>query len=533
MKGCAVNKPATEGARGLDSATLRIWMEIALDALTRARGIINAANVFPVADSDTGTNLVLTLARAHTEVSGLPASATVSQICNAIAAGAAQGARGNSGIIMAEYLRGFAVSICARDETGEQISPKATVKALKQAAKAARRAVVEPRFGTILTCARQAAEQAKLQSQQCDDLSQILQRGCFGAYEALGASVFYLEELRSAGVMDSGAYGMALLLEALYVAHLGGIGQDIVIKDSLRLRGLDKFPVVSQSGQDECGAEGNYEVVCKFATNPQGHLDYLTDLGSSVVVTAGTRTGAQAGEVSAGFWQVHIHTDDPGQVLARLDVVRDKTAMVRNLQLQRTQKGGPGVVVCTRESGLVEELALSGAVVLWSPTGIEISEILHATLENTTPQVWLIPHDEQTFARCCEFQQQLEHHWHHGTKQWWALGGQENLQVTVVKSLSDLQAVYALGEVMQLTEFDVERGILDLNLQRQVFHFDPTGAGLELRDVFFPDAGEHYLLMHGPEVPDSWLDELTSDFEVSRWVSGQGGRDIEVVRKAG
>lgn len=529
MKGRAVNKPVTESARGLDSATLRIWIEIALDALTRARGIINAANVFPVADSDTGTNLVLTLARAHSEVSVLPVSATVSQICNAIAGGAAQGARGNSGIIMAEYLRGFAISISACGETGPQISPKATVKALKQAAKAARRAVVEPRFGTILTCARQAAEQAKLQSQQCDDLNQILQRGCFGAYEALGASVFYLEELRSAGVMDSGAYGMALLLEALYVAHRGGSGQDIVIKDSLRLRGFDKFPVVSQSGQEECGIEGDYEVVCKFSTNPGGHLEYLSDLGSSVVLTGGT----SASEASAGFWQVHIHTDDPVQVLARLDIVGDKVAMVRNLQLQRTKNDSPGIVVCTRETGLVQELALSGAVVLWSPTGIEISELLHATLENATPQVWLIPHDEQTFARCVEFQQQLEHHWHHGTKQWWALGGQENLQVAVVKAVSDLQAVYALGEVLQLTGFDAESGVLDLNLQRQVFHFDAAGAGRDLKATVFPDSSEHYLLMHGPDVPDAWLDELTSGFEVSRWVTGYEGSDIEVVRKAG
>lgn len=219
-----------------DALAVRTWCGLALAALGRAREEIDAINVYPVADGDTGTNLYLTLESAYAAVeaafagheagagaSGPSGAPTLADAARAMAHGALIGARGNSGTILAQLLRGMA-QVLAAEADGETGGESAHVDgpglclALRHAADAAREAVAHPVEGTVLTVASAAADAATEAEGDCGTVARAAYEG---ASAALAATPGQLAVLGRAGVVDAGGQGLVTVLGALVETFRG------------------------------------------------------------------------------------------------------------------------------------------------------------------------------------------------------------------------------------------------------------------------------------------------------------------------
>lgn len=212
-----------EPAAPAPAAWLRPWLERSVADLGRARSTIDAMNVFPVPDGDTGTNMYLTVEAAAT---ALPAAAGAGDWA-AMARGALLGARGNSGVILAEYLRALAAALAdpvghntgqvgaGHVGAGEPAAAGRLAAALGSAAAAARAAVVRPVDGTILTVAAAAGEAAARESARGSSQGAVAQAAATAAHAALGGTPQQLPVLAAAGVLDAGGAGLTVLLDAL------------------------------------------------------------------------------------------------------------------------------------------------------------------------------------------------------------------------------------------------------------------------------------------------------------------------------
>jgi DAK2 domain fusion protein YloV len=178
-----------------------VWLE-------RNAHFINSLNVFPVPDGDTGTNMLLTMQSAMREAHG-NSSSNAGEICAAISHGALLGARGNSGVILSQIMRGFARAVDKR----EQINATLFADALVEASRTAYKGVVKPVEGTILTVIREAADGAVLGAAQSDDIADVLSRTVTAAQNAVVRTPQLLPVLKEAGVVDAGGDGLAIFLE--------------------------------------------------------------------------------------------------------------------------------------------------------------------------------------------------------------------------------------------------------------------------------------------------------------------------------
>ncbi|HUS61896.1 MAG TPA: DAK2 domain-containing protein, partial [Acidimicrobiales bacterium] len=181
------------------------------DVLRSHKEVINRLNVYPVPDGDTGTNMALTLDSVATEVE--PAD-DLAGVCKAISHGSLMGARGNSGVILSQVLRGIA-DVCKTCDGDDGIRPRDIAAALDAASTAAYQAVMRPVEGTILTVVKAAATAAQEVEGSASSLVQLLERARAGAVDALERTPELLPVLKQAGVVDAGGAGFVLFLDAL------------------------------------------------------------------------------------------------------------------------------------------------------------------------------------------------------------------------------------------------------------------------------------------------------------------------------
>ena len=179
------------------------------DALEAHKAGINKLNVYPVPDGDTGTNMALTLAAVAEELD--TASDDLAAVCKAVSHGSLMGARGNSGVILSQILRGISSVVIEADG----FDAKSGAAALAEAAKAAYDAVMRPVEGTILTVVREAAEAAVASAGDGADLVSVLQAARDRGADALARTPDLLPVLKEAGVVDAGGTGFLLLLDVL------------------------------------------------------------------------------------------------------------------------------------------------------------------------------------------------------------------------------------------------------------------------------------------------------------------------------
>lgn len=366
----------------LGPAAVRRWFEQGLRSLLAVRRQVDVLNVFPVPDGDTGTNLVLTLAGAARAAGRLGPEADLTALTAAAARGALVGARGNSGVILSQAMRGLARSVAGR----ESLDGPATAAALTAAAEDARLAVARPVEGTVLTVAAAAARAARQAPDQ--SLAGVVTAAAQGAARALADTRSQLADLAEREVVDAGAAGYTILLEALAAVVDGAAPATARAREALASLWSAPRPAADGpacalgAGVVGEAAGGGLEVMYVLhatAAEAAALRERLDAAGESVAVVGGS-----AGE--RGLWQVHVHTTDPAAVLA----AGAEQVCVRSLTAPAT-----GVVACTRLPGLAAPLAATGAVVAVhpDPAGIE-----RAVVDAAAREVLLLPCDEESAA---------------------------------------------------------------------------------------------------------------------------------------
>src|SRR6266496_1130329 len=273
----------------INGQSMKRLVEAGMIWLRTNQQTVNALNVFPVPDGDTGTNMVLTMQSAWNEIKDL-GHRSITDMAGAVSKGALMGARGNSGVILSQLWRGF-----ARGVHGKEVLDASTlIKAFGEARDTAYKGVVRPVEGTILTVARGVAEATEAALNSTQDPIEILEIAVKAADEAVQRTPDLLPVLKQAGVVDSGGKGLFFILEGM-LRHIYG--------ESLETPTMTVQPISSMQMQDamETVEEGqDYEVVVDFL--PSNNFDLqkfywqLEQMGTSIQVGEGE-----------GMYRMHIH----------------------------------------------------------------------------------------------------------------------------------------------------------------------------------------------------------------------------------
>ncbi|MER5854935.1 DAK2 domain-containing protein [Streptomyces sp900105245] len=427
-----------------DALAVRTWCGLALRALGRAREEIDAINVYPVADGDTGTNLYLTLESATTAVEAVFAGhgtgagePSLADAVRAMAHGALIGARGNSGTILAQLLRGMA-QVLADDARPESARPDGTGLrlALRRAADSAREAVAHPVEGTVLTVAAAAADAAEGAEGDCGTVARAAYEG---ARAALAATPGQLAVLRRAGVVDAGGRGLVTVLGALVEAFTGEAVRETLhaaqaASDAhARVTGVPggaaagpwtrAEAAASDTARAACEVPGEGTraraavagpVACADGAGPGGpafEVIYLLEADDAAVARLRARLDALGDSLVVvggdGLWNVHVHVDDAGAAVeAGVEAGRPYRIRITHFGLGDVHTGGErpprervqrAVVAVVPGEGLAGLYAEAGATTVLARPGEPPAsgELVQALRRAHAREVVLLPNDAE------------------------------------------------------------------------------------------------------------------------------------------
>jgi uncharacterized protein len=432
---------------------VRRWCSAAKDTLRAYREEIDEINVYPVPDQDTGTNLSLTMDAATAAVQTLPEDADLARTLEALSRGALLGARGNSGIILSQLLRGIG------DVLGEPASVRGPVDgallsaALHRAVELAYAAVARPVEGTVLSVAAAAAAATRASVEASagtpvNHLPAVARAAAAGAWAALGRTPDQLEVLRLAGVVDAGGRGLCELLDALVRVLDDRVTGDGVTADTV---GAGRFhcsgtpPAQRVDEENEVGRA--FEVM------------YLLDAGEAEVATLRRDLDAMGESLVVvggdGLWNVHVHVDDAGAAVeAGVKVGRPHRIRVTHLLPARPATASSAsrshcqgeaarrsVVCVVAGPGLAELLAAAGAeVVTGGPEGrASTADVLAAIRRTGAHEVVILPNDADSLAAAQAAA---------------APAREDGLRVAVVPTRASVQAVAAMAVHEPSRRFD-------------------------------------------------------------------------------
>ena len=381
----------------LDGQTLKPIIEAALNWLRTNQQTVNALNVFPVPDGDTGTNMVLTMQAAYDEIADL-AERNVGKLTHAVAHGALMGARGNSGVILSQLWRGFARAL----DNQETLDGPSLVNAFHQGRNTAYKGVVRPVEGTILTVAKDVAAAAELALAETNDPYDILEKVVPAADLSVQHTPELLAVLRDAGVVDAGGKGLYYLLEGM-LRYVKGLPLDTPLATVQPLASMNLRDTMDtiEPGQD-------YEVVVDFRPKEQLDLiqfyERLEQMGTSI----------QLGE-GDGMYRMHIHvpteklyepieyTKSIGTVtkaaIENLVAQMEDLERERNLKIKLTpvEPGQIATIAVAPGPGIARVFASLGvsAIVEGGQTmNPSTQEILHAFENLPTDQIFILPNNK-------------------------------------------------------------------------------------------------------------------------------------------
>lgn len=285
----------------LGATELRKILQVFRDAMKLHAPSINRLNVYPVPDGDTGTNMFRTLEAVIAELDG--ANGDMVATCAAISHGSLMGARGNSGVILSQILRGLASTFSA-EHSDSAISGDSVSKAFTNAADAAYEAVLKPVEGTILTVIRQSALGSERAANNSATLSEVVLAGRESGREALALTPELLPVLKEAGVVDAGGAGFLLLLDAFVHVVTGEAMPEPDESGGPSVEQLDAVSKRQQTNGSVDVSELRYEVMFLLNLDDARAPDFKSawgSLGDSIVVVGGD-----------GLYNCHIHTNDIG-----------------------------------------------------------------------------------------------------------------------------------------------------------------------------------------------------------------------------
>ena len=392
--------PANQGVlKTLNGKQWKSMFEAGTLWLKTNQNIVNALNVFPVPDGDTGTNMLLTMQSAWQDIV-LMEENHAGRIMRAAAQGALMGARGNSGVILSQLWRGFSRAMADY----EVITPEVFSKALTEAKNTAYKGVVRPVEGTILTVLKDTANAVEEAWAECEDFTQLLTRTVEAADDSVNRTPDLLPVLKQAGVVDSGGRGLYYIFEG-FLRWLTGQPLDInsEVPNVVSLADLEKLDQEEtiEPGQD-------YEVVVDFVPHKELEMssfyDRLSDIGTSIQVGEGE-----------DMYRMHIHVPaenlyapinyimDLGTVtkvaienlMAQMEDIRRKKES--EYTLSEVQPGQIAIIAVSPGEGISRILASLGvnAIISGGQTmNPSTEQILKAVEEQPTDKVIILPNNK-------------------------------------------------------------------------------------------------------------------------------------------
>ncbi len=355
--------------------TVRTCFPIAAKAVSDSAEEINKLNVFPVPDGDTGTNMSLTLASVVKELSSLPADADMEAIAGAITHGSLMGARGNSGVITSQILRGVAEGLVGATDPA---SASDVAAALRRAVKVAFKAVRKPVEGTILTVLRDISTRADACEKARDSVEDTLDAVVVEAYQSVARTPDLLPVLKENGVVDSGAFGFAIFLEAFVNAALGREGHandDFSTtfdagSETAREGALDRVKI--EANDDWEGSEYRYCNEFLFKADAPFDEDeclaFLASMGDCELLV-----GAYPD------YKIHVHSNTPNLVLEHmLKLGQIYEVFIHNMEMEahdRTAKihaDQEAAAEPAKPLGYVAVAAGSGEAEILSSLGVDV-----------------------------------------------------------------------------------------------------------------------------------------------------------------
>ncbi|MBR5406488.1 MAG: DAK2 domain-containing protein [Lachnospiraceae bacterium] len=367
----------------IDAKTLSRMFLTGAKCLEDKKAWINELNVFPVPDGDTGTNMTMTIMTAAKDVASM-GLIEMAPLCKAISSGSLRGARGNSGVILSQLLRGFCKAVSDRETIDIPLLASACSKAVETAYKA----VMKPKEGTILTVARGVSEKANELCADTEDMSFFLGELVKQAEETLMRTPDMLPVLKQAGVVDSGGQGLVEILKGAYKAYQG---EDIVFSYE-----SDELPGVTTTSSYE--VQKNFEIKFGYCTefiimldkvfnakNEQDFKNFLESIGDSIVCVA-----------DEDYVKVHVHTNDPGLAIQRALTYGQLTRMkIDNMReehqeklfkISENSKGDTEYVEISESKATAESESNRGTEVMEEPPQNRVSETESVTANEPEPE---------------------------------------------------------------------------------------------------------------------------------------------------
>ena len=356
--------PLSNGAR------LLAWAHRALSELERKRAEINELNVFPVPDGDTGSNMAHTMAAAVQAAAELEDGAGLTEVAEALAVGAVRGARGNSGVVLSQILRGLAQAASYGAMEGEMLAV-----ALTNAVGFVDRAIAEPVEGTIITVLSAAADAARPNAHL--PLADVAAAATAAAEDALQLTQNQLPALREAGVVDAGGAGLVAVLRTLTVEGEGA-GEP---------EGVDRHM------PEPHGAQGELEVMFSFRGDLEALKGELAGLGDSLIVAP----------LNDGEATVHIHSRDAGTVIETAFAAGEVADLRLEVLTSAVAAGAPErLIIAVTPPGSVTSLyAASGAVTVVPGPNVA-ADMLDAITRSGSNEVIVLPNGQLSNSELAE-----------------------------------------------------------------------------------------------------------------------------------
>ncbi len=372
----------------ISGSDLRQMLAVGTALLEENVDAVNALNVFPVPDGDTGTNMLLTMQSAMEEVSRV-SGGDFGAVAHAAAHGSLMGARGNSGVILSQILRGVARAA----DSLESVDAEQLAAALKEGANTAYRGIGRPVEGTMLTVAREAADAAVVAAQSRLGVGEVLREAVQSAERSLKATPDLLPILKEAGVVDAGGQGYLLLLQGALMSLMGERTATTIAWRKSSPRSVSISPGSSDYGY--CT-----EVLIRGRDLRVEDLRRQVEfLGTSVMVVG-----------DQDLIHIHVHTHRPGEVLNLASGAGSmEKVKVENMQLQHTaflsskgaaepvaRQDGVGVAAVATGNGLLAVFRdLGAAAVIHGGQSMNpsIEELVHGVTYSGFSQVILLPNN--------------------------------------------------------------------------------------------------------------------------------------------
>lgn len=379
----------------INGAMLKSMILTAAKLLEVNRVAIDALNVFPVPDGDTGTNMSLTFQSAIKELVNCHSN-KVSDIAEAVSKGALRGARGNSGVILSQVLRGF----CNTLKKSEEIDTKLFSQALISGAEVAYGAVSKPKEGTMLTVARMVAEHAQNVRGKHKDFETFLPELISAGNSAVELTPSLLPVLKKAGVVDAGGKGLMCLYEGMYKAIIGeSVSEEVVMPESGDAESVMDHADIMNLGNIEFAYCTEFFIINLNKKTTLADIERLREtlmsIGDSVIVI---------GDLE--FVKVHVHTNQPGKALSEAlelgeldrlkieNMLEQNRALMKKYEAEKKEMGMMSISAGDGITGIFKDLMVDAVIEGGQSMNPSADDIANAVQRINADNVFVFPNNK-------------------------------------------------------------------------------------------------------------------------------------------